>query len=390
MRWAHSVGGVISGNWQNILTDSRFNAFQKRHLGHLRLCRTAALGGHVDGCTGCGHYRISYNSCRNRHCPTCQGVKREEWVLRREETLLDVPYFHVVFTLPSELGGLCMAHPKLLYNLLFRCADATVKAFAKDPKYLGAKTGMTAVLHTWGQNLGLHPHLHCIVPGGGVTGAGKWKTTRSEGKYLFPRNALRRVFRGKFMSGLKSAAKTGAIELPPALREKLYKRGWVVYAKRPFLGPRAVVEYLGRYTHKVAISNYRIKKVAEGVVVFDWKNYKKGGEKRPMGLPVLEFVRRFCLHLLPDRFMRIRHYGILSSRGVSVYIPGVQKTMNIEPARLTRPQLKEKALGRMNITDRCPCCKTGTMRPVLPFARGDPPTADRIGKRIRFLKMVEK
>ena len=216
MRWAHSVGEIISGNWEKVQKDGRFSTFHKRHLGHLRLCRTAALGGHVDGCTDCGHYRVSYNSCRNRHCPTCQGVKREEWILRREETLLNVPYFHVVFTLPQELNGLCLSHPKLLYNLLFKCSDATVKAFSKDPKYLGAKSGMTAVLHTWGQNMGLHPHLHCIVPGGGVTKAGKWKTTRSDGKYLFPRNALRMVFKGRFMSGLKAAAKTGANK--PALR----------------------------------------------------------------------------------------------------------------------------------------------------------------------------
>ena len=388
MRWSHSVGKIIANNWQKIRTDHRFNTFQKRHLNHLGRCRTAALGGHVNGCLDCGNYRISYNSCRNRHCPTCQGVKREEWILRREETLLKVPYFHVVFTLPSELNGLCLAHPKLLYNLLFKCSDATIKAFSKDPKYLGAKSGMTAVLHTWGQNLTLHPHLHCIIPGGGITKSGRWKTTRSNGKYLFPRNALRQVFKGKFMSELKSAAKRGEIKLPAPLREKLYRKKWVVYAKRPFLGPKAVIEYLGRYTHKVAISNYRIKKVTDKTVVFDWKNYKNGGEKKPMSLPVLEFVRRFCLHLLPDRFMRIRHYGILSSRGISVHIPDIQRLMNIQPVKLTKPQLKEKALERMKITNCCPVCKTGIMRPILPFARGDPPTAKRIEKRIRFLKSM--
>ncbi len=388
MRWAHSVGEIIRENWEKIRRTRSFNSFEKRHLNHLRLCRTAALGGHVDGCDLCGNWRISYNSCRNRHCPTCQGIKREQWVLRREETLLKVPYFHVVFTLPSELNGLCRAHPKLLYNLLFKCSDATIKAFSKDPKYLGAKSGMTAVLHTWGQNLTLHPHLHCIIPGGGITKSGQWKTTRSKGKYLFPRNALRQVFKGKFMSELKAAAKRGEIKLPVALREKLYRKKWVVYAKRPFLGPKAVIEYLGRYTHKVAISNYRIKSVTETAVVFDWKNYKKGGERKPMSLPPLEFLRRFCLHLLPDRFMRIRHYGILSSRGISVYIPHIQRLMNIVSVKLTKPQLKAEALKRMKISDRCPCCKQGKMRPILPFARGDPPTPKRIEKRIRYLKSL--
>lgn len=386
MRWAHSVGEIIADNWREIKSGKQFNSFQKRHLNRLRQCRTAALGGHLDGCTECGNYRISYNSCRDRHCPTCQGMKREEWILRQESALLPVPYFHVVFTLPSELNGLCLAHPKLMYNLLFKCSDATIKAFSKDPKYLGAKSGMTAVLHTWGQNLSLHPHLHCIIPGGGITKSGKWKTTRSNGKYLFPRNALRQVFKGKFLSELKAAARRGEINLPSTLREKLYRKKWVVYAKRPFLGPKQVIEYLGRYTHKVAISNYRLKKVTKAAVVFDWKNYKKDGEKKPMSLPPLEFLRRFCLHLLPSGFMRIRHYGILSSRGRSAYLPGIQRLMNAVPIQLTKSQRKEKALSRLKIDRTCPCCKKGEMRRLMPFARGDPPTAAQIKKRIRFLQ----
>ena len=388
MRWSHSVGEIIADNWAELSTDNRFNFFQKRHLNRLRQCRTAALGGHVAGCTDCGHFGISYNSCRDRHCPTCQSMKREEWILRQEASLLKVPYFHVVFTLPSELNGLCLAHPKLMYNLLFKCSDATIKAFSKDPKYLGAKSGMTAVLHTWGQNLSLHPHLHCIVPCGGITKSGKWKTTRSEGKYLFPRNALRRVFKGKFLSELKAAARRGDINLPIPLREKLYRKNWVVYAKRPFGGPKQVIEYLGRYTHKVAISNYRLKKVTEAAVVFDWKNYKKGGEKKPMSLPPLEFLRRFCLHLLPSGFMRIRHYGILSSRGRAVYLPEIQRLMNMLPIQLTKGQQKEKALRRLKIDRTCPCCKKGEMRRLMPFARGDPPTAERINRRINFLRMT--
>jgi hypothetical protein len=247
---------------------------------------------------------------------------------------------------------------------------------------------MTAVLHTWGQNMSLHPHLHCIIPGGGITKSGRWKSTRSQGKYLFPRNALRVVFKGKFMSELKAASRRGVIKLPSALREKLYRKEWVVYAKRPFLGPKAVIEYLGRYTHKVAISNYRLKKVTESAVIFDWKNYKNGGEKKPMSLSPLEFIRRFCLHLLPSGFMRIRHYGILSSRGRSVYIPDIQRLMNAKSIQLTKVQRKEKALSRLKIDQTCPRCKKGKMRRLMPFARGDPPTKARIKKRICFLQKM--
>ena len=347
MKWKCSVGKIINDNWLVIRGSPLFNGFQLRHLNQLQNCRTAALGGHVNICDDCGYYRINYNSCRNRHCPTCQGLKREEWILRQEANLLNVPYFHVVFTLPSELNGLCLAHPRLMYQTLFRCSWQTIQAFAKDPKFLGAKTGMTAVLHTWGQNLSLHPHLHCIIPGGGITRERKWKTTRSKGKYLFPRNALRKAFKGKFCSELKKMAKRGDIQLPAGLKETLYRKKWVVYAKRPFVNPKAVIEYLGRYTHKVAISNYRLKKVTEKVVAFEWKNYKKGGDKQLMALPTLEFIRRFCLHLLPGRFQRIRHYGILSSRGRSCYIPGLQLNMGMDVQKKGKGEIRLAALGRM-------------------------------------------
>ncbi len=232
---------------------------------------------------------------------------------------------------------------------------------------------MTSVLHTWGQAMTLHPHLHCIIPGGGITRDGKWKSTRSGGKYLFPRNALRKVFKGKFCSELKQMAKRGDIELPGELREKLYRKKWVVYAKRPFQNPRAVIEYLGRYTHKVAISNYRIKKAGDKQVAFEWKNYKKGGEKQLMALPVLEFVRRFSLHFLPRRFQRVRHYGILSSRGRACYIPGLQVDMGMRVKKRDKGEIRALALGRMKVTSKCPCCNEGNMRPVLPFGRDGPP-----------------
>jgi hypothetical protein len=269
--------------------------------------------------------------------------------------------------------GCGLAHPRLLYQLLFRTAWQTIQTFAADSKFLGAQTGATMVLHTWGQNLSLHPHVHCIIPGGGRTRNGKWKFTRSKGKYLFPRNALRKVFKGKFCSALKQMAARGNITLSDELKETLYRKEWVVYAKRPFVNPKAVIEYLGRYTHKVAISNYRIKKVTLSEVTFEWKNYKKGGEQKPMTLTVMEFLRRFCLHFLPYRFQRIRHYGILSSRGRSCYIPDLQKKMNIKRVILSKNDLKEQALHRMKINDSCPCCETVKMRPRLPFGRDGPP-----------------
>lgn len=281
-------------------------------------------------CQDCSHIQYKYHSCRNRHCPSCQGGKREEWIVRQQQYLLDVPYFHVVFTLPSELRPLCMHKPRLLYNLLFRASWETIATLSKDKKHLGAQSGMTAVLHTWSQNLTLHPHLHCIVPGGGVTKAGNWKSTKSKGKFLFPKEILRPIFRGIFMKELKNLARQGAINLPRALREQLYNKRWVVYAKRPFSKPAHVIEYLGRYTHKVAISNYRILKVTGTHVTFKWKDYRHGSTKKEMTLPITEFIRRFALHILPHRFVRIRHYGILSNHGRSKVIPKIQVKQNYQ------------------------------------------------------------
>ena len=371
MKWQFSINQIIRDNWLTIKQLPSFNSFHLFHLNQIRKCRTSELGGHLLVCSDCGFYKIAYNSCRNRHC-NCQAKKREEWILRQEENLLNVPYFHLVFTLPSELNGLCLAHPQLMYTTLFRSAWQTIQAFAKDPKFLGAKTGATMVLHTWGQQLNLHPHVHCIVPGGGINRMGKWKYSRSKGKYLFPRNAMRKVFKGKFCSELKEMANRGDIQLPNELKEKLYAKKWVVYAKRPFLGPKAVIEYLGRYTH-IAISNYRIQALENGQVSFSWKDYKAGGIKKLMTLSVIEFLRRFCLHLLPNRFQRIRHYGLLSSRGRSLYIPDLQLNMGIIRPILTRQQRQEKVIDRLKISTKCPCCQKGNIRPMLPFGRDGPP-----------------
>lgn len=373
MQWQFSVNQIIRDNWGDIKTKKWANSFKIKHLSAIKLCRTKDLGGHIDACEKCAFYKISYNSCGNRHCPTCGALKREEWIARQEQKLLNVPYFHLVFTLPHDLNGLCLAHPRVMYSLLFRTAWQTVKDFAADPKYLGAKTGMTAVLHTWGQNLSLHPHVHCIVPGGGLTKDGKWKTTRSDGKYLFPKNAMRIVFRGKFMAALKELAKSNTIVLPDDLKEKLYRKKWVVFAKRPFAKPENVIEYLGRYTHKSAISNYRIEKVENGEVTFKYKVYKKGGIIESMALKTMEFIRRFALHILPHGFARMRHYGLLSSKGQTIYLPVIQSSMNINRPKKSKSEIREQALKRLKTDKVCPCCGHKNLRQIIPFPRGEPP-----------------
>ena len=294
MRWEHTVNDIIKNNWP-IIQNLSLNKHQYRHLHNISKCHTAALGGILQTCQDCSHLQYKYHSCRNRHCPSCQGGKREEWIARQQQYLLDVPYFHVVFTLPSELRPLCMHKPRLIYNLLFKSSWASIQTLSKDKKYLGAQSGMTAVLHTWSQNLSLHPHLHCIVPGG-VTKEGKWKSTRSRGKYLFPAKVLSTIYRAVFLKGLKSLAKQGEIKLDRAFREQLYKKRRVVYAKRPFSKPAHVIEYLGRYTHKVAISNYRVLKVTKTHVFFKWKDYRHGSTQKEMNLTIREFIRRFSLH----------------------------------------------------------------------------------------------
>lgn len=373
MRATYTVGEILRNNRPFFQDSGVFNSFQIKHLSAISKCRTVELGGHIHACPACSFYKISYNSCGNRHCPTCGSLKREEWIVRQEEKLLNVPYFHVVFTLPHQLNSLCLQHPRLMYGLLFRTSWQTIQAFAADPKYLGAKTGMTAVLHTWGQNLSLHPHLHCIVPGGGLTRNGEWKTTRSNGKYLFPKKALQKVFKGKFMSELKQLAASGMIEFPINLKETLYRKKWVVYAKRPFAKPENVIEYLGRYTHKTAISNFRILGIENGTVTFSYKDYKAGGEKKIMSLTSQEFIRRFALHILPHGFGRMRHYGILSSRGQVTQIPVVQQIMGINKAKLTKVQLRDKAIDRLQSDRKCPCCQQEELSNLFSFPRGEPP-----------------
>jgi hypothetical protein len=365
---AFEVASVLEAYWPQVQQGEGFNRWQLRTLDAVRRCRTASLGSHVDGCTSCGHVRISYNSCRNRHCPKCQGAEREKWIQAREAELLPVPYFHVVFTLPGTLNRLCLYQPKILYALLFQTAWSVISSFGYDHKHLGAQTGMISILHTWGQTMTLHPHLHCIVPGGGLTKQSKWKEAKNNGKFLFPVKAMSRVFRGRFIAALKEQLPA---EMSKELVKELYKHNWVVYAKRPFSGPKSVVEYLGRYTHKIAISNHRIKNHQEGKVTFSYKDYKHGSVKKEMALEGLEFIRRFALHVLPKGFVRIRHYGICSSSAK------IKSSLLIKaqlPA-LAAPPLEDsaRAIAVAYNPKQCPCCKKQTMETVMRFKRRGPP-----------------
>jgi hypothetical protein len=369
MKPAFELSQILEQHWPQVEQSAAINSWQLRTLSAIRHCRTAALGGHVDACSECGHVRISYNSCRNRHCPRCQNLQREEWMLSRENELLPVPYFHVVFTLPDTLNPLALHQPARLYRLLFEAAWQTMKTFASDHRHLGAGAGMIALLHTWGQTLSLHPHLHCIVPGGGITKSGKWKLARSKGKFLFPVKAMSSVFRAKFVARLRKSF----TDLDPALCKSMFLKPWVVYAKRPFFGPQQVIEYLGRYTHKVAISNHRLLPVDKDQITFAFRDYRQEGKKKSMSLAPLEFIRRFSLHILPGGFVRIRHFGFLSSRAKPRLLPLLMAQMGKAFVPLTKPQKREMATIRLGLDlSTCPCCKSPAMVTVCCFIRAGP------------------
>ena len=363
MKPACEVAQVIGQEWEHIERCGQLNPWQKRTLRLIRDCRTAAMGGHIDQCPACSHLRISYNSCRNRHCPKCQVLAREDWVSARKAELLPVPYFHLVFTLPAELSRLCLYAPDRVYDALFASAWSVMTSFAADPTHLGADTGMIAVLHTWGQNLSLHPHLHCIVPGGGISPAGHWKSARAKGKFLFPVKAMSRVFRARMVAALRRAFPGE----DPQLFRGLFTKPWVVYAKRPFAGPEPVIDYLGRYTHKIAISNHRLLSVSKQRVRFRYKDYRDGSSHKVMDLEPMEFIRRFALHILPKGFVRIRHYGILSSRRKAVSIPQIILQLQGRVVALIR-HIRSRAPEVL-----CPCCKKALMKTILRFDHRGPP-----------------
>jgi hypothetical protein len=336
---------------------------QLKVLRAIRNCRTAALGGHLDRCSRCGHQAISYNSCRNRHCPKCQTNAREQWLVKRTEDLLEVPYFHVVFTLPHDLSALVLQNKKALYDLLFRASAETLIEVSADPKHLGAQIGFLSVLHTWGQNLQHHPHVHCVIPSGGLApDRSHW--VHPPAGFFLPVRVLSKVFRGKFVAGLKRLFRKHGLSFHGSLRSladsksfhrflrQLFRRDWVVYAKRPFGGPGHVLQYLARYTHRVAISNHRLIGFKDGKVTFRWKDYTRGNKKRMMTVSADEFLRRFLLHVLPRGFVRIRHFGFLTNRKRAPLVSLCRRLLNETP----RERSPDSEHTRPAIEWRCPQC----------------------------------
>ena len=341
-----------------------FTSWHYRTLLAIKKCRTQALGGHIDQCTCCKKIHISYNSCRNRHCPTCQGHKREQWIQARETELLNVPYFHVVFTIPHEFNRFCLLYGKEIYNALFTASWQTIKKFSRTE--MDVTAGMIAVLHTWGQNLSLHPHLHCIVPNGGVTKANHWKPGKQYKKFLFSVKAMSKMFKAKFIA----LTRKQKLPIPQTTYDKVYKKKWVVYAKEPFGKPQYVVEYLGRYSHKIAISNHRILAInkPKRQVTFSAKEYRKNGKKITLTLSTKEFIKRFQLHVLPKRFTRIRHYGFLSSSWKKEKLPRLQALLlNKDFVPITT---RTEAKTKLNC---CPYCKKGELITLLTFDCRGPP-----------------
>ena len=344
---------------------------QRRALKEIAVCRTAAMGGHVEACDQCGHQRIAYNSCRNRHCPKCQATSAAQWMEEREADLLPVEYFHVVFTLPSALGPIALQNQREVYGLLFRAAAETLRQIATDPKHLGAEIGFLAILHTWGQNLQHHPHVHCVVPGGGLALDGsRWIACRSG--FFLPVRVLSRVFRGKFLALLRSAFDRGRLSFhgklapladPHDFQLQLAasaRTEWVVYAKPPWGGPEQVLKYLSRYTHRVAISNQRLVDLEIDDVRFHWKDYAHRGATKTMKLKATEFIRRFLLHVLPLCFVRIRHYGFLANRVRQEKLALCRLLLN-DNATPESISVAEETVERYSAANVCPSCGKGLM-----------------------------
>ena len=344
---------------------------QHKALRDIDSCRTAALGGHVEQCDQCGHRLTGFNSCRNRHCPKCQFPARDKWLAKRARELLPVPYFHLVFTLPQQLAPLALQNPKVVYHLLLRATAETLLQIAADPRHLGAQLGFLTVLHTWGQDLHPHPHVHCVVPGGGLSAQGsRWISCRKN--FFLPVRVLSRLFRGKFLALLQAAYRKGQLRLHGALAgwaepsqfarlsQQLKKSDWVVYSKPPFGGPEQVLTYLSRYTHRVAISNSRLLSLRDGQVSFQWRDYRDG-QTKVMTLSAIEFLRRFLQHILPAGFVKIRHFGFLANRCRRDKLAQCRELLScIQDTPSVMPPCKAERV--------CPVCGAGILRVVEWFA----------------------
>lgn len=348
---------------------------QRRVMAAVEACRTAALGGHVERCVKCGHIQVSFNSCRNRHCPKCQSSAARDWLAARQADLLPVEYFHVVFTVPQRIAAVAYQNKTVAYDILFAAAVETLTTIAADPKHLGAEIGLTAVLHTWGQTLTHHPHIHCIVPGGGLSSdARQWISCRP--RFFLPERVLSRLYRRLFLKKLSAAHCAGNLRFFGDLQHladrnafatylaPLRFANWVVDSKRPFAGPQQVLHYLARYTHRVAISNHRLVAATDQHVTFTWKDYRHQGRVAQMKLAPDEFIRRFLLHVLPDRFQRIRHYGFLANGQRKTKLTSIRKLMpppplpspSAKPNHQPDPPRAETATTEQNSKPTCPRC----------------------------------
>ena len=362
---------------------------QRRVMRAIERCRTAALGGHVEQCDACGHQRIAFNSCRDRHCPKCQSLVRAQWLEDRRAELLPVEYFHVVFTVPQEIAAIAYQNKAVVYDILFHAAAETLRTIAADPRHLGAEIGFLSILHTWGQNLLHHPHLHCVVPGGGVAPDGqRWIACRSG--FFLPVRVLSRLFRRLFLTQLRQAFDDGklqffnslaALQGPDAFARYLAPVAhaeWVVYAKPPFGGPQQVLDYLGRYTHRVAISNNRLIDFVDGQVAFAWKDYRHESRRKVMCLEAPEFVRRFLLHVLPTGFQRIRHYGLLANRYRQIKLDHCRQLLAVPTPVVELPDAEldyrdhYQRLTGVSLRD-CPQCGRGQMVRIESFLPGTLP-----------------
>jgi hypothetical protein len=351
--------------WGHILSKHQLRVFRD-----ICACQTAALGAHVQLCDHCANETVAFNSCRNRHCPKCQSAAREKWLTAQSRDLLPVPYCHLVFTLPSELSSVALQNPQVIYNLLFRAVSETLLTIAADPRRLGARIGVLAVLHTWNQKLMHHPHLHCLTPAGGTSPDGaRWIRCRE--RFFLPIKVLRRMFRGKFLALLGIAFRKGKLRLLGTIEHlknptgfdrflrQLRSMTWVVYARAPFGGPEHVIKYLARYTHRVAISNGRLISLQDGQVTFRWRDSADGNQQKLMTIDAIEFIRRFLLHVLPRGFVKIRHFGLLANRNrrnaLALCRTLLPKPHTPIPVEETRPTTAER---------KCPICKVGIVRIV--------------------------
>jgi hypothetical protein len=360
--------------------DGHLSRVERRVMSAIELCRTAELGGHIEACSDCGLVRCAYNSCRNRHCPKCQGSARADWLAARQAELLPVPYFHVVFTLPAPVAEIAFQNKETVYAILFRAVAETLHTIAADPKHLGAEIGFVAVLHTWGQTLHHHPHVHCVVPGGGPSLDGtRWVSCRPG--FFLPVRVLSRLFRRLFLDQLRADFEAGELGFfgalaglaePAAFSRRLRElRGveWVVYAKPPFGGPAQVLAYLGRYTHRVAIANARLISMTDDEVAFRWKDYRHHSKSKVMTLNAHEFIRRFLLHTLPDGFHRIRHYGFLANGHRAAKLALCRGLLEVASAEPTAEQAQHTA--PLHRPDRCSCCG-GAMITLVTLPRPQP------------------